>query len=166
MRKDHGAAEAAVAHEEVRPQADEEQRLLLGQRPQKLGEGLNARWREESLGRAAGAPAQVSRDRLAEVEGVGHVHASCAATLPIEPAPIVTTTSPSCARRRIASGISPMSSTNTGSTPPATRSARASARPSAATIGASPAGYTSARSSASAVDSTLTKSSKRSRVRV
>ena len=47
----------------------------------------------------------------------------------------------------------------------AKRSARASERPSAATIGASPAAYTSARSSASTVDSTLTKSSKRSRVR-
>ena len=43
-----------------------------------------------------------------------------------------------------------MSSTNTGSTLPATRTARASERPSAATMGASPAAYTSASSTASA----------------
>ena len=66
----------------------------------------------------------------------------------------------------IASGICSMVSTNTGSTLPATRTARASDLPSAATIGASPAGYTSASSSASAVESTRTKSSNRSRVRV
>ena len=41
--------------------------------------------------------------------------------------------------RRSSAAIAAMSSTNTGSTLPATRSARASARPSAATIGASPA---------------------------
>ena len=52
---------------------------------------------------------------------------------------MVSTTSPSSATRRMAAGISAMSSTNTGSTLPATRTARASARPSAATIGASPA---------------------------
>ena len=50
--------------------------------------------------------------------------------------------------------------------PARVRMLRASERPSAATIGASPAGYTSASSSASQVDSTFTKSSKQSRVRV
>ena len=60
-------------------------------------------------------------------------------TAPIEPAPMVITTSPSRATSRIACGMAAMSSTNTGSTLPATRIARASVRPSAATIGASPA---------------------------
>lgn len=76
------------------------------------------------------------------------------------------TTSPPCTLLKMASAISPISSTNTGSTLPATRNARVSARPSAATIGASPAAYTSLSSTASAVPSTLTKSSKQSRVRV
>src|SRR5204863_3654083 len=87
-----------------------------------------------------------------EMQRFGHVHVSCAATLPIEPAPIVTTTSPLCATRRMACGSAVRCSTNTGSTLPATRTARASERPSAAMIGASPAGYTSASSSASAVE--------------
>ncbi len=61
------------------------------------------------------------------------------ATVPIEPAPIAITTSPS---RTCSTMVVPSSSTlsaKIGSTLPATRSARASARPSAATIGASPA---------------------------
>ena len=58
---------------------------------------------------------------------------------PIEPAPMVTTTSPSLAAARIAAAMSAMFSTNTGSTRPATRTARASVLPSAATMGASPA---------------------------
>ena len=49
------------------------------------------------------------------------------------------TTSPSRAMSAMACGMSAMSSTNTGSTLPATRKARASERPSAATMGASPA---------------------------
>ena len=80
---------------------------------------------------------------LSTADAVVHHHAapaSCAGTVPIEPAPIVTTTSPSRATSRIAGAMSPTVSTNTGSTRPATRTARASARPSAATIGASPAG--------------------------
>jgi len=95
-----------------------------------------------------------------------HGDTSCCGVPPIEPAPIVTTMSPSRASPRSASGRSAMSSTKTGSTRPATRSARVNARPSAATMGASPAGYTSARITASACDSTRTKSSNRSRVRV
>ena len=58
-----------------------------------------------------------------------------AGTAPIEPAPIAITTSPSCACSITACASSATSSTNTGSTWPATRSARASERPSAATIG-------------------------------
>lgn len=49
------------------------------------------------------------------------------------------TTSPARALSRMACGMAPMSSTNTGSTLPATRRARASVRPSAATMGGSPA---------------------------
>ena len=64
---------------------------------------------------------------------------SCAGTPPIEPAPMHITTSPSAPWRQIACGMSAMSSTNSGSTLPATRTERASERPSAATIGASPA---------------------------
>src|ERR1700744_4304940 len=60
-------------------------------------------------------------------------------TPPIEPAPIVITTSPSRTSVVSASGTSSTVSTNTGSVLPATRIARARARPSAATIGASPA---------------------------
>ena len=83
-----------------------------------------------------------------------------------EPAPMVITTSPSFAAARIAAGIAAISSTKTGSIFPATRSARTSERASAATIGASPAAYTSPSSSASTPPSTMTKSSKQSRVRV
>lgn len=49
------------------------------------------------------------------------------------------TTSPSRALPSTACGMSAIASTKTGSTLPATRSARASERPSAATMGASPA---------------------------
>src|SRR5690606_28333682 len=92
--------------------------------------------------------------------------ASLPGTAPMLPAPMVITTSPSRAAERIILGMSAMSSTNTGSTVPATRIARASERPSAATTGVSPAAYTSASSRPSTDDSTLTKSSKQSRVRV
>src|SRR5690554_2005288 len=62
-----------------------------------------------------------------------------AGTLLMEPAPMITTTSPSRTKSRIACGSSATSSTKTGSTRPATRRALASARPSAATRGCSPA---------------------------
>src|SRR5262249_58437053 len=101
-------------------------------------------------GCAAGAPAHVPRHRLAclqdpaQGDRLGHVHLppfrSAPGTVPIDPAPMVSTTSPARASLRIASGISAIFSTNTGSTLPAPRIARASERPSAATIGASPAG--------------------------
>src|SRR5206468_1774606 len=121
---------------------------------------------------ALGAGAAHQHRNLAERFHV-HAHddsllksATFAATPPIEPAPIAITTSPSRDWSRIVAGNSATSSTNTGSTLPATRSARASERPSAATIGASPAAYTSVSSTASAEPITLTKSSKQSRVRV
>ena len=79
---------------------------------------------------------------------------------------MVMTTSPARATCRMASGNCATSSTKTGSTLPATRTARESERPSAATMGASPAEYTSPSTTASASESTFTKSSKQSRVRV
>ena len=104
---------------------------------------------------------------LAEIHCRSHcISTNLPGTAPIEPAPMVNTTSPARATSRIVCGMAAMSSTKTGSTLPTTRKARASERPSAATMGASPAAYTSARQSASTVDSTLTKSSKQSRVRV
>src|SRR4030095_486903 len=72
------------------------------------------------------APARVSRERCiagqrsaqtSEVEGLVHHHwVSCEAVAPMDPAPIVSTTSPSRASVRIAAGSSATSSTNTGST--------------------------------------------------
>src|SRR6185295_16715220 len=175
VHQDHGAAPAAVAHQQVGAQADEEQRLpfrqLAQERPQVVDIGRHI----DAVRAPAGAPADVAGHRLvepqvteqlAEAEGFGHVHCSCAGTPPIEPAPMVMTTSRSSAARRMASGMAAISSTNKGSTFPATRTARASERPSAATIGGSPAAYTSASTSTSTVDSTRTKSSNRSRVRV
>src|SRR5215213_640974 len=108
------SGEAAVANQEVRTEAHEEKRLILPVLPQERREVGKIR-RNEISGRApAGAPADMARHRLilaqlaaksAEVDRLGHVHASCAGTLPIEPAPMVRTTSPSWAARRIASGM-------------------------------------------------------------
>jgi hypothetical protein len=100
--------------------------------------------RDLPLGRGA---AHQHRDlaQALDVDGsVAHaafstISTTCAGTAPIEPAPMAMTTSPAFACSRMVAGISPMSSTKTGSTLPATRKARASERPSAATIGASPA---------------------------
>src|SRR6185503_3395505 len=123
-------------------------RLALGKLREERAQVVEVGRDVEAVGLAAGAPAHVPRHglvppqlaaQLRELERFAHVHVSCAATLPIEPAPMVTTTSPSRAERRIASGRAVMSSMNCGSTWPATRSARASERPSAATIGDSPA---------------------------
>src|SRR5947209_20164 len=78
---------------------------------QERAEILEVRGDIESIGIAAGAPADVAAHRLigpelpaqsVEMRYLGHVHASCAGTLPMEPAPIVTTTSPSRATRRMA----------------------------------------------------------------
>ena len=73
------------------------------------------------------------------VKNIRQLTAHLTGQTPIDPAPIVNTTSPSRTTSRIACGIVATSSTKTGSTLPATRSARASARPSAATIAGSPA---------------------------
>src|SRR5690606_17074288 len=107
-------------HEEVGAEPDEEQRLAQRQAAQEALQVLGVGGLEVPVGRAAGAPAHVARHRLSVPEGAaqrleeagfGHVHMSSAGTLPIDPAPMVTTTSPSSAVRRIASGISAMSST-------------------------------------------------------
>src|SRR5208283_6046093 len=104
------------------------------------------------IGTASCAPTGVARKRriegkvaakACEVPGFDHVHAasctSCRGTLPIDPAPIVSTMSLSWTSAWMADATPPTCSTNTGSTLPATRNARASARPSAATSGGSPA---------------------------
>src|SRR5262249_56666794 len=94
----------------------------------------------------AGTPAHVARHGLAgahlpaqrriHLGALAHVHqllatASSGARFAIEPAPMVTTTSPSRTRSITAPLISPGVSTNTGSTFPVSRTERASARPSA-----------------------------------
>src|SRR5260221_6147086 len=139
VHQHHRAAEAAVAHQQVRAEADEKQNLPLPLAAEEDGQILRIGRRVEAVRAAPGAPADVPRHRLvvpqpapqlAELDWVSHVHARISArfagTLPIEPAPMVTTTSPSFALRRIAAGMSAMSSTNTGSTLPYTRNARAS----------------------------------------
>src|SRR5258705_9357541 len=149
VHEDDRAAPTAVAYQQVRAEADDEQRLARRGLAQESTQVVQVCRYVEAIGPAAGAPGHVPAHglvrlelpaKILEVHRLGHVHASCAGTLPMEPAPMVSTTSPARATRRMASGISPMSSTNTGSTLPATRTARASDRPSAATMGGSPAG--------------------------
>src|SRR5712691_8030541 len=149
MHQDHRPRKPAIAHQQVAAKADEQRGLRCRQLAQERREVLQIGRQVEDSRAPARPPADMARHRLIapevaaqsmEMQRFGHVHVNCAATLPIEPAPMVTTTSPLCATRRMASGSAVMSSTNTGSTLPATRTARASDRPSAAMIGASPAG--------------------------
>src|SRR5882762_6095141 len=120
MQRNHGAAKPAVADEQIRAQTEKEQRLGLLGLLQEFRKIRKIGGNEKPFCPASGAPADVARHRLVEpqfaanpfqVEGFGHVHASWTATLPIEPAPMVRTTSPSRAVRMIASGIPAMSST-------------------------------------------------------
>src|SRR5204862_4258142 len=129
----------AVAHEHIRTEADEQHRLLGGQLAQEGAEILQVGRRVEEIRGPAGAPAHMAAHRLValelsaqslELQRLGHVHASCAGTLPIEPAPMVSTTSPGRAIWRIVCGMSPISSLNTGSTLPPSPHARASERAS------------------------------------
>jgi hypothetical protein len=156
--------EAAVAHQQVAAQADEEQRLVDAGGAQEGGEVVEVGRHVGARRRAAGAPADVARHRLVEPQlaarfGLRKTRCSsqimrppCASfpgTPPIDPAPMVSTTSPSRADvedllRHLADVLDEHRLHLAG-----TRIARASERPSAATIGASPAGYTSASSSAS-----------------
>ena len=124
------AAHASVAHQQVAAEPDRHQRLarreLSHERRQVVAVGRHV----SDIGLAAAAPARVSRQRLVaaqlaaqagELQGLGHHHVPAASkgeTCPIDPAPIVSTTSPSRAMARIASGTSATSSTNTGSTWP------------------------------------------------
>src|SRR5204863_448045 len=140
---------------------------------------------EENLGRApdvpGGVPAQglIAAHPLAELRGDGEAHrellggrsaasapGSACATALMLPAPMARMTSPSEITSLSAAASSSTFSTNSGSSTPRLRTARQMARPSAPAIGASPAAYTSVTASASAPESTLPKSSIRSRVRV
>src|SRR5213082_3487548 len=140
---------------------------------------------EENLGRApdvpGGVPAQglIAPHPLAELRGDGEAHrellggrsaasapGSACATALMLPAPMARMTSPSESTSLSAAASSSTFSTNSGSSTPRLRTARQMARPSAPAIGASPAAYTSVTARASAPESTLPKSSIRSRVRV
>src|SRR5258707_2902746 len=154
VHQDHRAALAAITHQKIAAQSHEVQQIVLGKRCKKCGE-IGAVRRDIGPCRdPAGAPADVLRHRFVQAQyaaqdsggsadRLGHLHlpalASAAGTPPIEPAPIVRTTSPERTSLRMASGMSEIFSTNTGSVLPATRIASASDRPSAATIGVSPA---------------------------
>src|SRR4029450_3084758 len=168
VHDDDGPAHAAISHERVAAQSEHGDRLLRRQLAQERGEVVAIRGGLQLTRRPAAAPSRMTRERRADLQRAAergelarlvhhHAAASKVGGCPMEPAPIVTTTSPSRTTARIASATSAIVSTNTGSTRPATRTARTSARPSAATIGSSPAGYTSTSTSTSTVDSTLTK---------
>jgi hypothetical protein len=81
--EDHGAAPAAVAHQQVRAEADEQQRLALRQLPEERAEIVEIGRNVEAVGGSAGAPAHVPRHGLVppqlaaqrlEVDRVAHVH--------------------------------------------------------------------------------------------
>jgi hypothetical protein len=85
VHQDRGAAPAAVAHQQVRPESDEKERLLRRQLPQESREVVEVRGPVEALRRAAGAPRHVAPHRLVApefaaqvLEGrrLGHVHAA------------------------------------------------------------------------------------------
>src|SRR5436305_1048455 len=181
---DH-ALQAAVAHQEVAPEPDPVDGHRGRERAQELCE-LDAIARiEENLRRApdvpGGVPAQglIAAHPLAELRGDGEAHrellggrsaasapGSACATALMLPAPMARMTSPSEITSLSAAASSSTFSTNSGSSTPRLRTARQMARPSAPAIGASPAAYTSVTARASAPESTLPKSSIRSRVRV
>src|SRR3569832_1478176 len=176
-RGDHRAAYAAVADQHVAAEPKPEQRLVCRQVLQKHCEIIDVRRLVIALGGTAHAPGVVTRERLvvtklaAERRCLQRGHhdaaslsstASRTAAAPMSPAPKVSNTSPSRSTPRSCE----MSSTNTGSTLPRPRIARLSARPSAPAMAASPAAYTSSSTRASTCDSTMAKSSNKSRVRV
>src|SRR5207244_3059197 len=181
---DH-ALQAAVAHQQVAPEPDPVDGHRGRERAQECCE-LDAIARiEENLRRApnvpGGVPAQglIAAHPLAELRGDGEAHrelpggrsaasapGSACATALMLPAPMARMTSPSEITSLSAAASSSTFSTNSGSSTPRLRTARQMARPSAPAIGASPAAYTSVTASASAPESTLPKSSIRSRVRV
>src|SRR4051794_1900247 len=162
MHENNRAAQTAVADQEIAAEPDHMHRLICGNGAHETREIFEVAGKVRAIRRAACAPAGVFAHRLVQAKlaaepalgntfQFSHVHASytcpfclrpasAPGTAPIEPAPIVTTTSPERARSRIACGSSLTCSMKTGSTLPATRIARASALPSAATMGASPAG--------------------------
>ena len=129
-----GAAHAAVAHQHVAAEA----RRSAAARAPAVARGTRAR-SSRSAGRysmsagrrrASSCSARASASRSKRAAQAGRRRGSrviimpspvAAARLPIEPAPIVSTTSPSRAMPRSVAGTSAMSSTNTGSTLPATR---------------------------------------------
>src|SRR6185436_19580341 len=156
--RDDGAANAAVAHEQVRPEAEP----MDGRRGRQLGKNslelVDRRGRVEQVGRPADAPRRVLAQRLvAQHLGrcelarhgahffapTGELAASacgsvCAAA-PMLPAPSVSTTSSASSIGASAAGSSAKSSMKIGSTAPRTRTARASDLPSAPASGVSPA---------------------------
>ena len=64
VREDHGAAPAAVAHQQVGAEPDEEQRLALRQLREKRAQIVEVGRDVEAVGSSAGAPAHVPRHGL------------------------------------------------------------------------------------------------------
>src|SRR5258708_5528 len=155
MHQDDRPVKSAVTHEQIASKPHEADRFALGKGREECGE-VGAVGRNVGAPRdTARAPGDVLRHRLVQpprnaprdagsVDRLSHLLlprlARAAGTPPIEPAPMVSTTSPGRTILRMASGMSSILSTNTGSALPARRSARTSERPSAAAIGVSPAG--------------------------
>ena len=162
MQHDDGAADAAVAHQEIAAEPDRRQRFIGRQLADERREIVAIGRHVDALARPAAAPARVARERdvarqraaqRGERLRLVHHHAPSAAGRVqrmarreqgrrlADRARAHRDDDVAVAHERaIASGSSAVASTNTGSTLPATRTARASARPSAATIGGSPAG--------------------------
>src|SRR2546422_76808 len=155
VHQDDRPVKSAITHEQIASKSHEADPFAPGKDREECSEVGAVGRNVGASGDAARAPADMLRHRFVQPQGtaqrdarsvdrLSHVHlpvlASAAGTPPIEPAPMVSTTSPGRTTLRMASGMSAILSTNMGSVLPATRIARTSERPSAATIGVSPAG--------------------------
>src|SRR5690606_16619197 len=164
MCLDDRPANAAIAYQEVAAQTDPMHGHVRRQPGEELGQLVDVRGAEIQVRRPTHVPGGMTRHRLVtqharckirrqgvrvhgrrllSTNGSGSSCASVAgnsaATLPMLPAPMVTTTSPSRTIWISACGSSSTFSTKTGSTRPWERTARHTALPSALAIGASPA---------------------------
>ena len=113
VQRDHGAAHAAVAHEQVAAQPDPQQWLARRHGLHEVDQVGAVGRLEVAVGRAADAPARVRGQRLALQQAAARRHAFL--------------------RAGFASSAGAMSATpltNTGDTAPRSRTPRARARPS------------------------------------
>src|SRR5258706_2193840 len=148
MREDHGTRGSPVRHQQVAAEPHDKARLRRGERAHEHAEVGQVRGLEEASRGPAGAPCHVPGHRLVVADlspqlvshrrSIAHVHvlqlpvafaappagmARSGARLAIDPAPIVTTTSPPRSRESRAARISEVRSTNTGSPRPVSRPA-------------------------------------------